>query len=412
MEVNYYMSIFLDTRRQKKGGTYPVKLRVFTKTPRKQKLYSTKYEFSKKEFESIWETRRPRKEAKVIRRELQAIELKANEAADSLRHFNFEDFERVFIGGGTNKSTALKYWFADKVDRLLREDRVKSAESYNLCFKSLVRHCDKENISFYEITPEWLKKYEDDMISKGKSKTTVGIYLRALRAIFNNLIDEGVIKKEYYPFGRKKYKIPSPKTTKKALSKSQLKTLFEAIPKTPEQKKAKAFWFFSYSCNGINFKDISRLKYKNIEGDKFVFNRAKTSRTNRSQGDVTVFLSEYALSTIKEYGNPNRSPENRVFNIVNPLDNSTEQERQLKNFIRYINQHFKKFAHINGIKENVSTYWARHSFATYAINSGGASMEQISEALSHSNLNTTAKYFAGFEDSTKRDLSKKLFEFE
>ena len=56
MKQEYAISIYLDTRREKASGKYPVKLRVFTSTPRKQKLYPTKFEFTKKEFQSIWQT--------------------------------------------------------------------------------------------------------------------------------------------------------------------------------------------------------------------------------------------------------------------------------------------------------------------------------------------------------------------
>ncbi|MDD4156439.1 MAG: tyrosine-type recombinase/integrase [Candidatus Cloacimonetes bacterium] len=81
----------------------------------------------------------------------------------------------------------------------------------------------------------------------------------------------------------------------------------------------------------------------------------------------------------------------------------------MKNFIRLINQHFTNFANNNGISDTISTYWARHSFATNAIRSG-ASMEFVSEALSHSNLKTTQNYFAGFADEAKKDISNKLMD--
>lgn len=82
----------------------------------------------------------------------------------------------------------------------------------------------------------------------------------------------------------------------------------------------------------------------------------------------------------------------------------------MKNFIRYINQHFRNFAKSIGIEEKVSTYWARHTFATNAIRNG-ASMEFVSEALSHSSINTTRAYFAGFENEEKKEFAKKLMDF-
>jgi len=75
-----------------------------------------------------------------------------------------------------------------------------------------------------------------------------------------------------------------------------------------------------------------------------------------------------------------------------------------------INQHIKKLAETIELPSNISTYWARHSFATSAIRNG-ASMEFVSEALSHSDLKTTQSYFAGFEEESKKEIMKSLMEF-
>ena len=140
------------------------------------------------------------------------------------------------------------------------------------------------------------------------------------------------------------------------------------------------------------------------------FQRAKTIRTNNSQAPVKVYLTELAIQVIEKYGNPEREPGNHVFPIYEGAATAGEKHIKLQNFVRYINQHFLKLAKAAGIDEKVSTYWARHSFATNAIRSG-ASMEFVSEALSHSNLTTTRNYFAGFEDERKKELAEKLMNF-
>ena len=83
---------------------------------------------------------------------------------------------------------------------------------------------------------------------------------------------------------------------------------------------------------------------------------------------------------------------------------------QTQNFTRFINQHFKKYALSLGITEDISTYWARHSFATRAIRIG-LSMEFVSEALNHSDLKTTKNYFSGFTDEVNKINSDKLMNF-
>jgi site-specific recombinase XerD len=411
MTNEYFISIFLDVRRAKQNGKYPVKLRVFTPMPRTQKLYATPYEFTKDEFHSIWETTKPRKEHKEDRLKLQAIEARANEIANQLSIFSFDAFERLLFSGTSKTQRDIQFYYQQAIALYNRNQQIGTAESYSQSLKTLIEFSGKTSLAFHAITPQWLKDYERFMTDeKKRSKTTIGIYLRPLRAIFNTAISDKVITADQYPFGRKKYSIPAPQGVKKALTKEQLKLLFETEPISPDQQKAKAFWFFSYSCNGMNFKDIACLQYKNINGDTLSFVRAKTANTNKKQAPATVYLSSYAQSIIEQYGNQQTNPESLLFPIIEAGDSKETQHRKIGNFVRFVNQHFSKFAKSIGIKEQVSTYWARHSFATNAIRSG-ASMEFVSEALRHSNLKTTQAYFAGFEDEKKREISNKLFDF-
>src|SRR5690606_35289512 len=98
MANSFVISLILDIRRVKKNGTYPVKLRAFTNSPKKQKYYSTVFEYTESEFRQIWESKKPRKEYKDQRLQLQTLELKANEMAKRLSPFTFEKFEQQLYG--------------------------------------------------------------------------------------------------------------------------------------------------------------------------------------------------------------------------------------------------------------------------------------------------------------------------
>jgi integrase/recombinase XerD len=409
---SYFISIYLDKRRVKQNNKYPVRLRVFTPHPRRQKLYTTSYEFTPAEYKAIWEVEKPRKiEHRAIKQKLQALEVKAYEVANQLSIFSFEEFDRILYGGRGAELLDVNYYYEKAIAQYQQNDKLGTASNYDLSLKSLLIFHGKERLAFHTITPQWLRDYEKFMIEvKGRSKTTVGIYLRPLRAIFNTAIAEKTISQDLYPFGKRKYVIPAPKGVKKALSKEELKRLWETEPATPEQAEAKDFFFFSYACNGMNIKDIAYLKYEDISGDTLRFKRAKTSSTNTDQAAVVVYLSDFTKSVIEKYGNPNTGHKVNIFNIIDPHSSEKHKHRQLTNFIRTMNQRLKKFAISAKVDQNISSYWARHSFATNAIRSG-ASMEYVSEALSHSNLNTTRSYFAGFEDAKKREISEKLMDF-
>lgn len=58
----------------------------------------------------------------------------------------------------------------------------------------------------------------------------------------------------------------------------------------------------------------------------------------------------------------------------------------------------------------VTTYVARHSYATILVQSG-APLKLASANLGHQSLITTERYFAGFELTTQQQYSKALIGF-
>jgi len=414
------VSLYLDTRRKKDNGFYPVKIRVYDTTLSKVRLYSTDFDLTEKDFNRIIfpeKGQRFKKEEREIKEDLEGLKKLYQEKIQSLKAFSFDALENS-LSINTGDLINAFHQFDTLIDELKKRNRIGTASSYELCMKSLKAYLEAKigkepkKLLFQDITVKFLNDYEDWMTEiKGRSLTTVGIYLRGLRVIFNRAIDQKAIDKDFYPFGVKKYEIPASTNTKKAFDTDQLKNLFNAVPKIEEQQKAKDFWFFSFVCNGMNIKDILYLTWKNIEEDQIIFVREKTKRTKKANSkSIQVPLTDFARSFIEKYGDIDRDKNNFVFPILNKQMTEEEKHRVKLNFIRFINQHLKKLAKANGLTEDISTYWARHSFATSAVRKK-ASMEYVSEALGHSDLKTTKNYFAGFEDKTKKEILEDITDF-
>lgn len=421
MNDNFRISIRLDNRRKKDSGKYPVKLRVYGKATQTEKLYNLDIDMTEKEFDTIWinsENKTLRGANSETRLKLQTIETRANEEASKMTVFDFETFEKKLFRKATSKNN-VKYYFDLSIKANLDNNKIGTAESYKYTLNSFAEFLEPkakvktkiEKLTFDTITVNWLKDYEKFMLDEGKSYTTVGIYTRTLRAIFNNAIASNDINKDLYPFGEKKnkkYQIPTSKKVKKALSSNELKILFDAKVTSENEQQSKDFWFFSYACNGMNFKDISLLKYSDIKEDSFSYYRAKTFDKSSQKETITIYLTDFTKNIISKYGNKNKS--GYVFNIVSAKDSSQIQYSKIKNFTRLTNDHIKRVAKSNNLPDDISTYWARHSFATQSIRKG-ATMEFVSEALNHSDLSVTKHYFAGFEDDAKKDFANSLLDF-
>jgi integrase len=165
-----------------------------------------------------------------------------------------------------------------------------------------------------------------------------------------------------------------------------------------------------YLCNGINVKDMSLLKYENIKGEVIEFIRAKTARTKRKVEPVRVNLTDEIKAIISKWGNKKTDGNIFIFPILeNGL--TPERERQLiQQMTHLINSYMKEIARALEIDKDVTTYFARHSFAT-VLQRSGASISFISEALGHSSAKTTQSYLAGFEDESKKETLKALTAF-
>lgn len=439
------ISIILDTRRMKKSDKYPVKLRVtFQRVP---EYYQTIFDLTKEEWEKL-PASRISNELQPIRDKLREIERSAENAVKDLAPFAFADFEKDFINGNTNfrqrnskaeitilngdefdytafykkfplileavtKPGAISYSYLKYIKQLIREGRISTAISYHCSYVSLKKF--RGDVAFTVITATYLKEYENWLKSQDISKTTIGIYLRPLRAIFNEAIEDGIIKREKcYPFGKRKYRIPTSKNVKKALELTEVQKIYfyECNPELPGEQQARDYWLFSYFGNGMNPKDIANLKYKNIDSDYLTFERSKTERSLRSDPKpITIFLTDDMKEIIERWGNKNKSPSNYLFPVLEHGLSPLRQYELVQNFVGFINDWMKRIFKNLGIDKKATTYVARHTFST-VMKRSGASTEFIQEALGHSDLKTTENYLDSFDKDVKKEFAKRLSSFK
>lgn len=399
-------AIILETRKTLANGKHPVKLRVTFQ--RKSKYYTLKKEScTPDEFEAIYSPK-ARGNNKTKRQKYDGVEKRATKIIEGLTTFSFESFEKNYRNKKI-KDSSIKSYFETKVSELELTDKYQTATLYNATLKSLQEFDNK--ISFEKITPKFLKKYETWMLDKGKTYTTIGMYMRNIKHIINRAIEDKIISD--YPFStsrdynKTKYRIPNSSNTKKALTLSEIGKLFKYVPETRNESYYLQYWLFSYLCNGMNMADIANLKFSNIKGDKLTFIRQKTKDTSNHVPIVEVYLLPQAIDIIKNIGNENQEPDNYVFPIYK--SNSTEKDKFhiLKQHIKLTNKYVRRVAKKVGIDEGITTYWARHSYSTILKNSG-SSIEFIAEQLGHQSTKVTRNYLDSFEDSHKIEQAQKL----
>lgn len=408
MEPSVTTFIYLDKRRQKKDETYPLKLRVTYQ--RVQKYYGLNLSLSIEDYEKTLSPK-PRgihKENSIMFAE---IERRAQEIITGIESFSFEEFRKRWNTKPRNRKLVFEAIQA-YIDSLITQNRIRTAESHRCTLASLKKYSQRKRLPFTEITAEFLHNYERWMLGQNNSISTVGIYLRNLRTVYNKAINDGDIDAQAYPFGKGKYQIPSSRNIKKALSREELKKIFEYKPEplSPEDKY-RDLWLFSYLCNGMNVKDIAHLRYENIDGNNLHFVREKTKRTTRSEQKVIAApLLPYAQGLIEKWGQKPRDAHQYIFDILEPQLSPEKALAKIKQEAKQINKYMRRIGEKVGITTDITTYTARHTFSTQ-LKRSGASLELISESLGHKDLKTTERYLDSFEDQVKRTYAEKLLDF-
>lgn len=414
--MDYRIDFYLDTRRVLKNNLYPVKLRVYSNIERKTKLYDLKKSYSKDDYEQL---NKPKVNKKFIEESiyLEAIKNKANDIAKNITPFDFDVFEKNYSGNRYDKTNLIDF-YNNRIEEMEKNDQIGNAQFYQSSLNAIKKFINEKNpenvnnIHIMTIKKDWLKKFEKHLEKENKSISTVGAYLRPLRAIYNIALKENAIYEKTSPFNSG-YQIPSSTKVKKALTKKDLRKLLEAEPKTQEQQKAKDFWFFSFYANGMNINDVARLRYKDFdfESKKFYFIRNKVKSSKRNDlFPIDVFINDFLFEVIEKYKVPFDNKNQHIFSIVSDTDDEKQKKMKINNFIRFINQHIKKLAKDNEITSDVSVNWARHTFTTLGVNAS-LTLEELRQFLGHNNIRTTQVYVGSIEDENKQKITEKIYNF-
>jgi site-specific recombinase XerD len=252
----------------------------------------------------------------------------------------------------------------------------------------------KMNFLFTDIDLDWLNRYEKWLRSKGNKETTISLLFRTLRSAYNKAIEAKYTKKINYPFDDFKVGKFDVSTSKRAISKDDI-LLIKAIDLTCENEFvqfARDIFVFSYLCGGINFTDIANLKHENIIDNRLQYIRQKTGKK------ISLQLSPEAIQILKDHM-ATSAKRSYLFPIldINIHKTAIQKQNRIHKVLGKTDKGLKRIAELARINISLTTYVARHSFAT-VLKKSGVNVALISEALGHSDLATTQIYLGSFEN--------------
>lgn len=292
--------------------------------------------------------------------------------------------EKERIEEKERRNNGIKHYFEEYMETLNKGTR----EAYqNTLNRLTLFDKDIDTRTFEEVDVKYLKRFEQFLMSNSKSANGRGIKFRNIRAVFNYAIDLGATS--YYPFRKRGFKIESEPTRSRALSIEQLKQLRDCEKEEYINKYVDLF-FIIFGLIGINMPDLAEVKQ--IDKDGYIrYERHKTHK----------WYSIKVEDEVRELIERNKGKEH----LLSFFDTNHDYDQVAKQMQRALRK--------LGIDDGISAYYARHSWASIALNDAGINMDSISAALGHSSemtgMSVTQRY-ARTRQSTIDQANRKVID--
>jgi integrase len=370
-----HLKTLLDTRRARKDGTYNI---IFRLTFNK-KVCTINSDFSIPVH--FWLPNTGEVDGKYpnspqINQQIAKKYLEIRRAVLELEEdFSMEALKALLEGKPKTKTvTTFKVFAEHLITEMYQLNKTGNALIYQTAVNRLLEFCGNPNITFPEISYTLLEQFSHQLTVEGLKVNSISNYFRTLRAIYNKAIKQKVVERALYPFYD--LKIKSERTSKRAVLRQDLAKLeqlrFEE--KTAEWRALKCF-LLSFYLIGVSFTDLAYLTMKNVVDGRVVYRRRKTHRNY----SIMLFpQAESIINALHQAGAKYLLP--ILPNDIN--EDSLAAKQFIHQWIKTTNKYLKRLGKEVGIEPSLTTYVARHTFATTAKKLG-YSNELIAEALGH-----------------------------
>lgn len=296
-----------------------------------------------------------------------------------------------------NAKDDLRLYIPEVIGMLKREGKFPAMHVYACTLRSYEKFCAEErhpknitaSLSMQEIfTPERLKEYEDWLAGQQSSPNTISTYMRTLQAVYNRWMSPGI--EGYNPVLFKDVYTKVESRTKRALTAEQMEQLrntdFSVL--TLRQQQVLTYFLLMFMLRGMPFIDLAHLRKSDLRNRRITYRRHKTGKLMVVDvpPDAMRLLQKYRDKTDSEY----------LFPLLHGGLFMEEHHHRYQETLRHFNRELARLMKqlLPGV--SVSSYTARHTWATLAYHSG-VPVGLISQSLGHSSIRVTMTYLKPFD---------------
>nr|WP_278720961.1 site-specific integrase [Alistipes onderdonkii] len=387
------LKLRLNTCRVLRDGTYPLVFQLIHQ--RRKKLIYTSYRLRKEEFDIANDQVRYLSEDVRSKREVCRINrMLISQRHDIEKHIKVLEQRRepyrvddvLFCYQVERDGLSLLHYIDLQISRKQALGKFGTAAALRHMRISVATFMSPKIVRLTDIDGSFVREYEEFLLYRGVSQNTVCYYMRNLKSIYNQAISEGYLTNSPSPF--RWVRSHPQNTVKRALDYTSLRKIVE-LPLTnqPHLELARDLFLFSFFSRGMPFVDIVFLKRSDIRDGVIYYIRRKTNQS------MQVTVTPQLKHLIQKYAGNSEY----LFPLLSGSDKFV-LHKCYRLALERVNRNLKIIGEICKITMPLTTYVARHSWATLAKMTG-APLAVISEGLGHTSEKTTRIYLKQFDRS-------------
>ena len=285
-----------------------------------------------------------------------------------------------------------------QIERKMKMRCYGTAKTYESALRSFGKFRNDTDLSFEDMTSELIQQYEAWMLHTGLKRSSAACHMRTLRTLYRLAADEqltddnDIFRKVHVSIG---------KTRKRAISAEMISAIQHLdLTDKPSLDFARNIFMFSFYTRGMSFVDIAHLRKSNLRNGFLTYNRQKTFQC------LTIQWERSMQNIIDMYAKETRNSP-YLFPIIK--GDNRKARSCYEQALQRVNRNLKHIGSIVGLNIPLSTYVARHSWASIARGMD-VPLSVISEGLGHDSDKTTQIYLASLDTSMVNKANRDIID--
>ena len=273
---------------------------------------------------------------------------------------------------------------------------VGTKNNYTNAVNRFIEFRNQKDLTFSQMTADMMEMYQAWLWNRGVGQNTVSFYLRTLRTLHHKAVEAGqATSNDIFAH----VQTANVRTAKRAISIKDIRNIEKLELQIGSSiDKARDLFLLSFYLRGMAFVDMAFLKKSDLKCGWVSYNRRKTHQNLNIEWikPMQAIIDKYAEQT-----------KDSPYMLPILTGKETSPYTQYRKVEYNTNYNLKKIGKMIGLKIPLTTYVARHTWASIALHMN-IPIATISEGMGHNSYKTTQIYLESIDVSTINEANKRI----